>query len=641
MDAVSKSEPRSRGDLRDERGAYAVLFMIITVVIFTMIGIAVDLSSQTAYARDNRTRADFAAMAAGSKLPGDPLGACNEAWKFIKGNTPGLPAGAVSPCASGVPQAFNTVCNASTPAVVYQATNTGPVYQISFTYPVPNSDPAMEGRTGPPSVDGVDSERCQRMAVTIRSNHATLFGGIIKSGQLSAPATSVVRARLVGKIKVPVALLILDPYGCNALNNSGQGGAYVYASDVNNPGFISVDSNGTKVGNPNRCDTSNAFTLDVSGTGNANIKACANVLDPVNPTNCTDPGVIDLYAFASGQTTCSNGVTTACDPTDVDNGTLYPQPLQEVYRATEFPAFRRWNCRGPGVATYPVYQPYLGLQPIAFGDCDRSDPSDSPAPYIDNLKTLIGVNSNDPIPAGFCDLNSAPAPGCPAIPNYPSGVACSGPNALSPSSPPVQVPLGNWDITCAANKSLTIPNLVTFAPGSNIVVDNGLTTATSGVLSVNSTTPGVCDAAQPNVYMFFRGQGSFVKNAQSSLTLCHTMVFMTGQTANGTPPNLDFGAGSGTLVWVAPTAGQFNGLALWSEGSSNHGLGGQTNLTVQGVFFAPLASPFTFTGQPGLNQTQAQFVTFRMEIKGQGTLTMVPSPSNALLIPKFGWALIR
>src|SRR5437660_1721312 len=224
--AMSKMEPRPGGawrDLRGERGAYAVLFMIITVVIFTLAGIAVDLASQTAYVRDNQTRADFAAMAAGSKLPGDPLGACNEAWKLIKGNTPDLPAGAVSPCASGVPQAFNTVCNASTPAVVYQATGTGPVYQISFTYPVPNSDPTMQGRVGPTTVDGLDDERCQRMAVTVRTNHPTLFAGIITSGKLSAPATAVVRAHFVGKIKVPVALLILDPYGCNALQNSGQG----------------------------------------------------------------------------------------------------------------------------------------------------------------------------------------------------------------------------------------------------------------------------------------------------------------------------------------------------------------------------------------------------------------------------------
>ena len=629
----------------EERGAFAILFAIITVVIFTFAAIAVDLSAQTAYARDNRTRADFAAMAAGSKLPADPLGACQEAWKFIRANTADLPAGAVNPCASGVPQAFNTVCTATTPAVVYKATNTGPIYQISFTYPVPNSDPSMQGRAGPPDVDGTDAERCQRMAVTIVSSHPTLFGGIIKAGRLSAPATAVVRARQVGEIKVPVALLILDPYGCNALLNSGQGGAFVYAADANTPGYISLDSNGTKVGNTfnnDRCDQASQHTIEVSGTQNAAIKACANVLDPTNPTNCTDPGVIDLYAFASGQTTCSNGNPTACDPTDVSNGTLYPQPQQEFVRATVLPAYRRWNCRGAGVA-YPQYQPYPSLPPVPIGTCDHSDPNDSAAPYIDNLKATIGTASNAGIPAGFCDFDNAPASGCPTIPGFPNGIACQGSSALSSSSPAIQVPMANWDITCPANHALVIPNSITFAPGSNIVVDNGLSTGSSGSLVVNSTGPNACDPAQPNVYVFFRGQGSFVKDAQSSITLCHTMVFMTGQpqTGGSTPPNMSFGAGTGSLTWIAPVGGQFNGLALWSEGIYSHGLGGQSVLNVQGVFFTPYANPFTFTGQPGLNQTQAQFVTFRMNISGQGTLTMVPNPSNALLIPKFGWALIR
>ena len=633
---------------RDERGAFAILFALLTVVIFTFAAIAVDLSSQTAYARDNRTRADFAAMAAGSKLPSDPLGACNEAWKFIKANTPDLPARAVSPCASGVPSAFNTVCTATTPAVVYQATNTGPVYQISFTYPVPNVDPSMQGRLSTPEIDGTDDQRCQRMAVTIRSSHPTIFGGILRSGRLSAPATAVVRARQVGQIKVPVALLILDPYGCNALLNSGQGGAFVYAADATTPGYISLDSNGTKVGNTfgnDRCDQANQHTIEVSGTQNAAIKACANLLDPSNPTNCTDPGVIDLYAYASGQTTCSNGNPVACDPTDVANGTLYPQPQQEFVRATVLPAYRRWNCRGPGGAAYPQYQPYPGLAPVPIGGCDRTDPSDSAAPYIDNLKSAIGTSSSAGIPAGFCDFDAAnpPARGCPAIPGFPTGVACSGSSALSSSSPPIQVPLANWDITCPASHQLNIPNSITFAPGSNIVVDNGLSTGASGSLIVNSPTANACAAAQPNVYMFFRGQGSFVKDAQSALTLCHTMVFITGQPQGGgsTPPNMSFGAGTGSLTWISPNSGQFNGLALWSEGIYAHGLGGQSVLNVHGVFFTPLANPFTFTGQPGLNQTQAQFVTFRMNIAGQGTLTMVPDPSNALLIPKFGWSLIR
>ncbi|MGZ4214079.1 MAG: hypothetical protein ACXVQV_12685, partial [Actinomycetota bacterium] len=231
-----------------------------------------------------------------------------------------------------------------------------------------------------------------------------------------------------------------------------------------------------------------------------------------------------------------------------------------------------------------------------------------------------------------------PAAGCPIVPSYPNGVPCS----LGPSDLPVVVPAGNWDITCASNHPMSISNSMRFATGSNIVVDHSLSTGSStGQLVVNSPLPDTCDAAQPNVTMFFRGTASFSKDSQSSLTLCHTMVYITGNPKTGSPPNLSFGAGSGKLTWVAPLGGQFNGLALWSQGTYEHDLGGQSFLNLHGVFFTPLASPFQFTGQPGLNQTQAQFVTFRMRIAGQGVLTMVPDPSNALLIKKFGWALIR
>ncbi|MGZ4143429.1 MAG: hypothetical protein ACXVQY_13060, partial [Actinomycetota bacterium] len=503
----------------------------------------------------------------------------------------------------------------------------------------PANDPAMQGRMAPAQIDGTDIERCQRMAVTIRSNHPTLFGGIIHPGKLSAPATAVVRARQVGETKVPVALLILDPYGCNALLNSGQGGAFVYAANAETPGYISLDSDGTMKGNVNGatdCVTGavQSWTVDAGGTINTDIKACANLLDPANPTNCTDPGVIDLYAFASGQTRCDNGVPTACQQSDVDNGLLYPQPQQEFYRATVLPAYRRWNCRGDGVS-YPQYQPYPGLPAVPIGDCDHHDPSDSAGPFIDNLVNALGGSG---IPAGYCNLNSAPAAGCPIVPSYPNGVPCS----LGPSDLPVVVPAGNWDITCASNHPMSISNTMTFATGSNIVVDHSLSTGSStGQLVVNSPLPDTCDAAQPNVTMFFRGTASFSKDSQSSLTLCHTMVYITGNPKTGSPPNLSFGAGSGKLTWVAPLGGQFNGLALWSQGTYEHDLGGQAFLTLHGVVFPPCPSPFQFTGQPGLNQTQAQFVTFRMRIAGQGVLTMVPDPSNALLIKKFGWALIR
>ena len=58
---------------------------------------------------------------------------------------------------------------------------------------------------------------------------------------------------------------------------------------------------------------------------------------------------------------------------------------------------------------------------------------------------------------------------------------------------------------------------------------------------------------------------------------------------------------------------------MWSESAAPHAMGGQTALTLDGVFFMPNA-PFTFAGQGAQYQTTAQFVSRTLTASGQGTL---------------------
>jgi hypothetical protein len=108
--------------------------------------------------------------------------------------------------------------------------------------------------------------------------------------------------------------------------------------------------------------------------------------------------------------------------------------------------------------------------------------------------------------------------------------------------------------------------------------------------------------------------------------------------ANGV---IGLGGGSGSLVWIAPTEGTFRNLALWSESPVQHLLGGQSNLAAEGVFFMPNATPFVFAGQGGQNTTQAQFITNRLEVSGQGTLVIQPNPDRVLPTYGSGSTLIR
>src|SRR2546423_249252 len=205
----------ARGRIREDRGAYAILFVIIVVAMFTMIAIVVDLSSARAQVRNNQTTSDLAALAAANHLPGDPVGACAAAWAYVRSNIPGLPA-LPSPCSPPNP-AFPAACDALTPAHDYVAQSGN--FLITFRYPIPDGDPALSGPSR--SVDGTDP--CARFSVTVRTKITTLFGGITGAQALSAPASAVSRGELITRGGQAVALLILDPHGCQSIQTGGQG----------------------------------------------------------------------------------------------------------------------------------------------------------------------------------------------------------------------------------------------------------------------------------------------------------------------------------------------------------------------------------------------------------------------------------
>jgi hypothetical protein len=94
----------------------------------------------------------------------------------------------------------------------------------------------------------------------------------------------------------------------------------------------------------------------------------------------------------------------------------------------------------------------------------------------------------------------------------------------------------------------------------------------------------------------------------------------------------------------APSIGCFEDLAFWNEwnGTFNNPdvLGGQSQVFVDGTFFVPDAG-FTFGGGAGQSQTRAQFVAKRLNLNGQGTLTMTPDAERSTLLPIDRGSLIR
>ena len=111
---------------------------------------------------------------------------------------------------------------------------------------------------------------------------------------------------------------------------------------------------------------------------------------------------------------------------------------------------------------------------------------------------------------------------------------------------------------------------------------------------------------------------------------------------------VDFNGGSGGLVWSAPDGlgfdpwgPLFDDLALWSESSEEHRIGGQAGNDLEGTFFTPNANPFVLSGQGSQFQTKAQFLTRRLELSGQAEVVMSPNPDRVTLIPIREIRLIR
>ena len=163
--------------------------------------------------------------------------------------------------------------------------------------------------------------------------------------------------------------------------------------------------------------------------------------------------------------------------------------------------------------------------------------------------------------------------------------------------------------------------MVIFSDGI-VVFDGNVRTKTSATLEINVSV------------VFIRKGGDLIKGAQSSMFLTQTFVFIKDGRIN-------IGAGDGDFEWTAPLAGPFEDLALWSESSLQHQLKGQADNVLIGTFFTPYADPFSLTGQSGQFITDAQFITRRLEVKGQGVVKMHPNPDRSTLIPIREVRLIR
>jgi hypothetical protein len=595
------------GKAKTDDGVALLLIAVSMTFIIGMAALAIDLGALRGDIRADQLAADAAVTAGVAEVDpfsgSDARQACEVAWDYLLLNLDDEGTSVSPPnCA--------LLGGSCTPGVAREATGSAGPYSFVITNPVPDGHTLMGSQTVNTLIDGVP---CQRLGVSIQRTRDHWFARVIGSASGLTNVGAVARhAAGVGGGEV-VPLLVLEPISCDALFTSGQGKVTV-SWFMDTPGFIVIDSDGSKTDNPNRCGSS-SWTIDSKGNQNGWIRAI--------PTPSGIPSVILSYALsgAAGSNPARaydlDDITSPVDPADITDPAelllpqtwfrLFPTPSFVSQRITRSALDHRYNCQ----AVYPDYP--LDLGNPGLGGIPISPCLDAPAPHIDNL---VAAYKGPLIPTGsFQQWTIFPD----GTPRYPCQVDDT---TWGPASIAVA---GDWWVDCPGGLIIGNSKTVVFSAG-NVVLDGDIDLRAFGTLRVNP--------APTTDHVIFIRNGDLKKGAQTSIFLQQTMVFLQ----NG---RIDIGAGAGGLTWIAPLNGNFEDLALWSEAPLQHQIGGQAGNTLTGTFFTPFADPFSLTGQSGQFQTDAQFVTRRLEVKGQGEVKMHPDPDRSTLIPIREVRLIR
>lgn len=601
-----------------ERGYALVLTSLALMVLLGASALAVDLSAlRMDRATDQRVTDAAATAGALSVASSNGKTGCETALAYVVINTPGIDSLDNSGCAP-----FVAACVATQPR---EYTQTSGRFTITVVHPVTDDHGLMTpGALGSPTqtLDVKDGKPCQRLGVQITSVTRTTFGALLGVDAAPTRTHSVAIAGAAGGKGTPINLLVLDRFGCQGLLVRGQ--AIVIVDPVFNPdtgqleaGIAAADS----VGNSPACTQTTGGVISIEG-GNAVLRAdgpagCANQTGThLQGTQTAGEGCGFIQTTAPGTPGCAGGGANAPACTPGSGGANRPNPVPTSLPAplTRAPVDHRYNCRTdyttvPSSVSWAVDALTVANEQNIPG-CSTSQP-----PHVHNWIAAIGPTG---VPTGYTRYGS--------------------PSSCSVSS--LTFPSGNWYVDC---DTFSVTGTVTFGNAGDGVPTN---VVFKGHVSVTSNGSGVFvnnDLATPGT-VFFRGQGplssgskgTLTKGGGAHLTFRYSTVYMAKATRVALAGN-----GSGQLVWIAPDSGPFDDLALWSDSSLIQDWAGNAGLTMEGVFFTPLAIG-QYTGNGGLAQVNAQWVADKLWLGGNGTLVIRPQYGRAVQPPGIpGTILVR
>lgn len=577
---------------REERGASLIMVAGAMVLLLGAAAVAIDLAALRYDMRADRLATDAASVAGASAI--EPFSGsnaeegCEIAWDYVLINIEDEGTPIPPDCTE-----FASVCSADDERL---ATGTAPPYTVELVHPVPDDHEMMGSQNLSEDVDGV---ACQRLGVRIQRERDFTFAAGIGLDTGTTDVRSVGRIRPdVGEGDV-VPLVVLEPYDCHALTADGQGKVTVTHFE-DSPGVIVTDSEGS-----GDCGAPKPYVIEVKAKGN---KRWIRAL-PVPGEDGAQSAILS-YALSGKPGTHPERAYNPDDlETELDPGTveesdpdeskyqLYPKPIFRSQRVTRSVIDHRYDCK----LSYPDY---LG---IPLDPC-TDDEGDN---HIEQHHDLYGAPAGTTPPGSFA--------------TWRDDIDADGDCQVG-SDEEYHVTDDVW-VDC--DDTLEINGGTVRFDGVNAVFDGGLELKSDGVFEMN-------DGVSDDHWAFLREGGNITKVAQASILFKRTSVYLEDGF-------VDLVGGSGGLEWTAPTDEnyRFEDLALWSESSDPHELGGQAGNTLTGTFFTPYANPFILKGQSGQLQTAAQFFTRKLEVTGFTEVLMEPDPTTSTLVPIRGVSLIR
>lgn len=613
-----------------EEGAVAITTAIVLIVLILLASFLVDLGSSRADARADQLLADSSVMA-GALTEGSAEAQCEAAIDLYAVNlsstaTP-LPAAA---CADVFPE-MTWACTDATddPDPATWTAPTSAVYEIGdftmeVTIPVPDDDPAMVvgGQVINPNID---ANPCARIKITVQRTRDYVFGGAAGVASSGGSRNDAVAVRYTpAEPDTFASLIVLERDDCPGL--SGNGGTKISVDDGpdwdhdGDPGTPDVPSPGI-------------ITLDTFATGsdcspNQNSGSNADKAVKAGATGCIS-ATGHIYSLAVLRNNAARAYSTA-QLVPCGSGSLAPRP-EPGAAVGRRQIDHRFNClTSYPASTTPDGQRYPRADHATadrHGSC--GDVAARP-PFIDQLH---GALDSGDISLSHSFTPVGGAGNCPAI-NV-DGVAAGTPRLwIRCNVGGNQFQLTNVDYV-VFDQPISFSNavpVITGRPGHGAVVyfrNGGIIRA--GDLSFTDTfvyiDNGYVDLGD-NDDVMWKGL-PFTTGAEVRARMHTQCVPYATAHENGLPLPSDL-----------PYPSCFAPLALWSNGSTEHQLGGGGALTVEGTFFTPNATTKIF-GNDGQVLDGAQFFSNVLEANGGKTFSLTPDPLTGVPVPPPAPGLIR